>query len=95
MYTKTFDVIDLINLVAAQHDWDLSFDSGPGDVRELIFSRATHLGADLDVAILLDFTCRIERSEYLRDGHLLHRHVVDRSTSAADLHVLTLELFKR
>lgn len=94
MQTKTFDVVDLINLAAAERDWDLSFDSGPGDVRELVFSRISPLGASVDVVIMLDFTCRIERSEYRRDGDLLHRHVVDRSTSAADLHVLTLELFK-
>lgn len=95
MYTQTFDVIDLINLVAADHDWDLSFDSGPGDTRELIFSRRNRLDADLEVDIVFDFTGRIERSEYRRDDELFHRNAVDRWTSAADVHVLTLELFKR
>ena len=56
MYTQTFDVIDLINLVAADHDWDLCFDSGPGDTRELIFSRTSRFGIGLEVEIVLDFT---------------------------------------
>ena len=94
MYTKTFDVIDLINLVAADHDWDLWFDSGPGDTRELIFARANRLEGHLQVDIVLDFTGRIELSEYRRDGEVCRRHAVDRSTSAADVHVLTLEMFK-
>ena len=95
METKTFDVIDLINLVAADHDWDLSFDSGPGDTRELIFSRTSRFDIDLEVEIVLDFTGRIERSEYRRDDELFHRNSVDKWTSAADVHVMTLELFKR
>jgi hypothetical protein len=95
MQTKTFDVIDLINLVAADHDWDLSFDSGPGDTRELIFSRTNRFGTGLEIEIVFDFTGRIERSEYQRDGELFHRNAVDNWTSAADVHTLTLELFKR
>jgi hypothetical protein len=95
MQTKTFDVIDLINLVAADNDWDLSFDSGPGDTRELIFSRTNRFGTGLEVEIVFDFTGRIERSEYRRDGELFHRNAVDKWTSAADVHTLTLELFKR
>lgn len=94
MYTKTFDVIDLINLVAA-HDWDLCFDSGPGDTRELIFSGTNRFDTGLEVEIVLDFTGRIERSEYRRDGELFRRNAVDKWTSAADVHVLTLDLFKR
>ena len=95
MQTKTFDVIDLINLVAAEHGWDLSFDSGPGDTRELIFSRTNRCDTDLEVEIVFDFTGRIECSEYRRDGELFHRNAVGRCTSAADVHVMTLELFKR
>ena len=95
MYVQTFDVIDLINLVAADHGWDLSFDSGPGNTRELIFSRTNRFDVALEVEIVLDFTGRIERSEYRRDGELFHRNAVDRWISAADVHVLTLELFKR
>jgi hypothetical protein len=93
--TKTFDVIDLINLVAADHDCDLCFDSGPGDTRELIFSRSSRFDADLEVDIVFDFTGRIECSEYRRDGELFHRNAVDKRTSAADVHTLTLGLFKR
>ena len=95
MQTKTFDVIDLINLVAGQHDWDLSFDSGPGDTRELIFSPTSRFDTDLEVEIVFDFTGRIECSEYRRDGELFRRNAVGRLTSAADVHVMTLELFKR
>jgi hypothetical protein len=95
MHTQTFDVIDLINLVAADLEWDLCFDSGPGDTRELIFSRTNRFDVDLEVEIVLDFTGRIERSEYRRDGELFHRNAVDKWTSAADVHVMTLELFKR
>ena len=95
MQIKTFDVVDLINLVAAEHDWDLSFDSGPGDVRELIYSATDRLAADLEVEIVLDFTGRIELSDYRRDGEPVHRNAVDKWTSAADVHVLTLDLFKR
>ena len=95
MQTKTFDVIDLINLVAAEHDWDLSFDSGPGDTRELIFSATNRCDTDLEVEIVFDFTGRIECSQYRRDGELFHRNAVDKWTSAADVHVLTLDLFKR
>ena len=95
MYTQTFDVIDLINLVAADHDWDLFFDSGPGDSRELIFSRTSRFDAVLEVDIVFDFTGRIECSEYRHDGELFQRNAVDKRTSAADVHTLTLELFKR
>ena len=95
METKTFDVIDLINLVAAEHDWDLFFDSGPGDSRELIFSRTSPFDGDLEVDIVLDFTGRIEVSEYRRDGELCRRHTVDKRTSAADVQLMTLEHFKR
>ena len=95
MYAQTFDVIDLINLVAGEHDWDLSFDSGPGDTRELIFSRTNRFDIDLEVEIVLDFTGRIECSQYRRDGELFHRNAVDKLTSAADVHVLTFDLFKR
>lgn len=95
MQTKTFDVVDLINLVAGQHDWDLSFDSGPGDTRELIYSRTDPCGADLDVEIVLDFTGRIEVSDYRRDGETVHRNAVDTLISTADVHVMTLDLFKR
>jgi hypothetical protein len=93
MQTKTFDVIDLINLVAAEHDWDLSFDSGPGDTRELIFSRTNRFG--LEVEIVLDFTGRIECSEYRRNDELFRRNAVDKWSSAVDVHILTLGLFKR
>lgn len=94
MYTQTFNVIDLINLVAADHNWDLWFDSGPGDTRELIFARANRCEGNVEVDIVLDFIGRIELSEYRRDGELCRRHAVDRCTSAADVHVLTLEMFK-
>ena len=67
MYTQTFDVIDLINLVAADQEWDLFFDSGPGGSRELIFGR---FDGGLEVDIVLDFTGRVEVSEYRRDGEL-------------------------
>ncbi|GFG52292.1 hypothetical protein CQY20_06220 [Mycolicibacterium agri] len=95
MHTHTFSVIDLINLVAAEHDWDLWFDSGPGDTRELIFCRPNRFGGDLEVDIVLDFTGRVELSEYRRGGELLRRNAVDRRISAADVHVMTLELFKQ
>ena len=88
-------MIDLINLVAADHDWDLCFDSGPSDTRELIFSRTNRFDTALEVEIVLDFTGRIERSDYRCDGELIHRNAVDKWTSAADVHVLTLDLFKR
>ena len=39
MTVKTFDVLDLVNMVAAQHEWDLWFDSGSGDDREVIFAK--------------------------------------------------------
>ncbi|RDH76908.1 hypothetical protein DVS77_18925 [Mycolicibacterium moriokaense] len=95
MQTRTFDVVDLINLVAADHDWDLCFDSGPGDSRELIYSRTDRSGADLELQIALDFTGRIERADFRREGEVVRHIGVDKWTSAADVHVLTLELFKR
>lgn len=94
MYAQTFNVIDLVNLVAGEHDWDLWFDSGPGDTRELIFGRTNRFDGDLEVDIVFDFTGRIEVSEYRRDGELFRRNAVDGSTSAADVHVRTLEMFK-
>jgi len=94
MNTQTFDVVDLINLVAADHDWDLLFDSGPGDGRELIFSRRDGFGVGLEVAIVLDFTGRIECSECRRDGVVVHRYAVDTGTSSADVQVMTLALFR-
>lgn len=95
MYTQAFCVVDLINLIAAEHDWDLWFDSGPGDTREMIFSRASRFDTDVEVQIVFDFVGRIELSEYRRDGEVVRRNAVDTWTSAADVHVLTLELFKR
>jgi hypothetical protein len=95
MQTKTFDVINLINLVVADHEWDLFFDSGPGDSRELIFSRTGQFNGDLEVDIVLDFKGRIDVSEYRRDGELCRRNTVDKRTSAADVQLMTLELFKR
>ena len=92
MYTQTFDVIDLINLVAAEHDWDLTFDSGPGDSRELIFG---WLDGDMEIDVVLDFTGRVEVSDYRRDGVLCRRNAVDWRTSTADVQLMTLELFKR
>jgi hypothetical protein len=90
--TKTFDVIDLIKLIAADRDWDLFFDSGPGDGRELIFSRTSRFDGDLEVDIFLDFTGRVEVSEYRRDGELYRRIKVDRRTPGADVQLMTFEL---
>jgi hypothetical protein len=61
----------------------------------LICSRTGWFGADLVVDITLDATGPIERSECRRDGQLVRRVAVDTWTSAADVHVLTLELFVR
>ena len=37
--TQVFDLLDLVNLVAAAKGWELQFDSGPGDYREVMFHK--------------------------------------------------------
>ena len=39
MTVKTFDVLDLVNMVAEQRECYLWFDSGSGDDREVIFAK--------------------------------------------------------
>jgi hypothetical protein len=96
MTIKTFDVVDLVSLVAGQRDWDLSFDSGPyGDTREIIYSRTNRLGIDLEITVELDFAGRIERSEFRREGKWYERHCVMPDYTVADVHIGTLNLFKR
>jgi hypothetical protein len=93
MTIKTFDVVDLVSLIAGQRDWDLSFDSGPGDIREFIYSRTNRFGIELEITVEFDFAGRIERSEYRRAGQCFHRNAVDKWTTSADVHTLTLDLF--
>ena len=69
MTVKTFDVLDLVNMVAAQHEWDLWFDSGSGDDREVILAKQGKVTKEITVEF--DFTGRIERSEYRRNGKWL------------------------
>ena len=61
MTVKTFDVLDLVNMVAAQHEWDLWFDSGSGDDREVIFAKKGKVTKEITVEF--DFT---ELNQYLR-----------------------------
>jgi hypothetical protein len=42
-----------------------------------------------------DFTGRIERSEYRRNGEWFERHHVMTDFTTADVHVATLNLIKR
>ena len=93
MTVKTFDVLDLVNMVAAQHEWDLWFDSGSGDDREVIFAKKGEVTKEITVEF--DFTGRIERSEYRRNGESYERHQVMTDFTTADVHVATLNLFKR
>ena len=93
MTVKTFDVLDLVNMVAAQHEWDLWFDSGPGADREVIFAKGGKVTKEITVEF--DFTGRIERSEYRRNGERFERHHVMTDFTTADVHVATLNLFKR
>ena len=58
MTVKTFDVLDLVNMVAAQREWDLWFDSGSGDDREVIFAKEGKVTKEITVEF--DFTGRIE-----------------------------------
>lgn len=93
MTVKTFDVLDLVNMVAAQHAWDLWFDSGSGDDREVIFAKQGKVTKEITVEF--DFTGRIERSEYRRNGEWFERHHVMTGFTTADVHVATLNLFMR
>ena len=93
MTVKTFDVLDLVTMVAAQHAWDLWFDSGSGDDREVIFAKQGKVTKEITVEF--DFTGRIERSEYRRNGKWFERHHVMTDFTTADVHVATLDLFKR
>ena len=90
---KTFDVLDLVTMVAAQHAWDLWFDSGSGDGREVIFAKQGKVTKEITVEF--DFTGRIERSEYRRNGEWFERHHVMTGFTTADVHVATLDLFMR
>jgi hypothetical protein len=93
MSVKTFDMLDLVTMVAAQHEWDLWFDSGSGDDREVIFAKQGKVTKEIRVEF--DFTGRIERSEYRRNGKWFERHQVMTDFTPADVHVATLNLFKR
>ena len=93
MTVKTFDMLDLVNMVAAQHEWDLWFDSGSGDDREVIFAKKGKVTKEITVEF--DFTGRIERSEYRRNGKWFERHHVTTDFTTADVHIATLNLFKR
>jgi hypothetical protein len=93
MTVKTFDVLDLINMVAAQHDWDLWFDSGSRADREVVFAKEGKVTKEITVEF--DFTGRIERSEYRCNGVWFERHHVMTDFTTADVHVATLNLFKR
>src|SRR6476660_2923311 len=81
MTVKTFDVLDLVNMVAAQHEWDLWFDSGSGDDREVIFAKKGKVTKEITVEF--DFTGRIERSEYRRNGKWFERHHVTTDVTTA------------
>ena len=93
MTVKTFDLLDLVNMVAEQHEWDLWFDSGSGDDREVIFAKKGKVTREITVEF--DFTGRIERSEYRRNGEWYERHQVMTDFTTADVHLATLNLFKR
>jgi len=93
MTVKTFDVLDLVNMVAAQHEWDLWFDSGSGADREVVFAKEGKVTKEITVEF--DFTGRIERSEYRRNGKWFERHHVTTDFTTADVHIATLNLFKR
>jgi hypothetical protein len=88
-------VIDLISLIAADRDWDLFFDSGPSDGRELIFSRTSRFDGDPEVDIFLDFTGRVEVSEYRRDGELYRPSKWTVGQRPLTCNFVTFELFKR
>ena len=48
-----------------------------------------------EITVEFDFTGRIERSEYRRNGEWFERHHVMTDFTTADVHVATLNLFKR
>ena len=52
MTVKTFDVLDLVNMVAAQHEWDLWFDSGSGADREVVFAKEGKVTKEITVVRL-------------------------------------------
>ena len=91
--TQVFDLLDLVNLVAAAKDWELQFDSGPGDYREVMFHKQDRDGRDVEINVEFDFTGRIERSEKRYNGALYYRYYVEKDFSSADVHIATLRLF--
>ena len=48
-----------------------------------------------EITVEFDFTGRIERSEYRRGGKWFERHHVTTDVTTADVHIATLNLFKR